>query len=114
MIHYFIAAVMVLLGKHCPRSPSFTSPSVVEFQGPSLNQWVGYMSVWVPGTGGEWSGATPSVSAILPVHSESAQAPLFPRPSLRQCDGTNGGGESHSSARSSLQTVTGRRELISL
>ena len=26
--------------------------SVVEFQGHSLNQWVGYMSVWVPGMGG--------------------------------------------------------------
>ena len=29
---------------------------VVEFQGHSLNQWVGYMSVWVPGAGGVvWS-----------------------------------------------------------
>ena len=25
--------------------------SVVEFQGHSLNQWVGYVSVWVPGAG---------------------------------------------------------------
>ena len=29
---------------------------VVEFQGHSLNQWVGYVSVWVPGAGGVvWS-----------------------------------------------------------
>ena len=30
---------------------------VVEFQGHSLNQWVGYVSVWVPGVGGSvvWS-----------------------------------------------------------
>ena len=31
----------------------------------------------------EGSGATPSVSAILPVQSESAWVPLFPHPSLR-------------------------------
>ena len=50
----------------------------MEFQGHSLNQWVGYVSVWVPGTGGAGvSGATPSVSAILLVQSESARVPLF-------------------------------------
>ena len=55
--------------------------SVVEFQGHSLNQWVGYVSVWsmwMPGVGGGWSGATPSVSAILLVQSESAGPPLPP------------------------------------
>ena len=41
---------------------------VVEFQGHSLNQWVGYESVWVPGARG-WSGATPSFSAIFSVQS---------------------------------------------
>ena len=58
--------------------------SVVEFRGHSLNQWVGYVSVRVPRVCvGGWSGATSSVSAILPVQFESAQVPLFPRPSLR-------------------------------
>ena len=55
--------------------------SVVEFQGHSLNKWVSYMSAWVPAAGlGGGSRATPSVSTILPVQSESAQVPLFPRP----------------------------------
>ena len=36
-----------------------------------LCEWV---SAW---NGGWWSGATPSVSAILPVQSESARVPLF-------------------------------------
>ena len=54
--------------------------SVVEFQGHSLNKWVSYMSTWVPAAGlGGGSRATPSVSTILPVQSESAQVPLFPR-----------------------------------
>ena len=48
--------------------------TVVEYQGHSLNQWMGYMSVWVSGAG---SGATPSVSAILPVQFESARVPLL-------------------------------------
>ena len=56
---------------------------------------------WSQGVGG--FGATPSVSAILPVQSESAQVPLFPSPSLWWCDGLKGGG-SHSSAHPFLQT----------
>jgi len=93
---------------------SYDIVSVVEFQGHSLNQWVGYMSAWVLGAGGQgaWSGATPSVSTIFPVQSESARVPLFPHPFLWQCNCTNGGG-SHSSAHPFLQTVIGRGELIS-
>ena len=37
--------------------------------------------------GGGWSGATPSVSAILPVQSESARVPLF-APALLSGDAT--------------------------
>ena len=67
---------------------------VVEFQGHSLNQWVGYMSVWVPGAGDGWSGATPSVSAIPPVQSESARVPLF-APALLSIVATVRTGEGH-------------------
>ena len=80
---------------------------VVEFQGHSLNQWVDYVSVWMSGARGRGrlSGATPSVSAILPVQSESVWVPLLLHPFLQQCNGMNGGG-SHSSAHPFLQTVT--------
>jgi len=70
------------------------------------------VSVWVPGTGGAGvSGATPSVSAILPVHSESALVPFLSPPFSPGRDGKNGGG-SQSSARPFLHTVTGRGESI--
>ena len=66
----------------------------MEFQGHSLNQWVGYVSVWVPGAGGGWSGATPSVSTIPPVQSESARVPLF-APALLSGGTTVRTGEGH-------------------
>ena len=43
---------------------------------------------------GGWSGATPSVSAILPVHSESARVPLF-APALLLGGATVRTGEGH-------------------
>ena len=47
----------------------------------------------MPGTGG-WSGATPFVSAILPVQSESARVPLF-APALLSGGTTVRTGEGH-------------------
>ena len=47
----------------------------------------------MPGTGG-WSGATPFVSAILPVQSESARVPLF-APALLSGGATVRTGEGH-------------------
>ena len=44
--------------------------------------------------GGWWSGATPSVSAILPVQSESARVPLF-APALLSGGTTVRTGEGH-------------------
>ena len=72
-----------------------------------LRECVGAWSV-----GGGQSGATPSVSTILPVQSELAWVPLCPRPSFWWYDGMNGGG-SHSSAHPFLLTVSRRDELIS-
>ena len=74
---------------------SYDIVSVVEFQGHSLNQWVGYMSAWVLGAGGQgaWSGATPSVSTIFPVQSESPWVPLFP--ALLSSSATVQTGEGH-------------------
>ena len=60
---------------------------------------------------GGWSGATPSVSAILPVQSESAWVPLF-APALLSSGATVRTGEGHIPQLVSLHTVTGRGESI--
>ena len=65
----------------------------MEFQGHSLNQWVGYVSMWVPEAGG-WSAATPSVSAVLPMQSESVRVTFF-APALLSSGATVRTGEGH-------------------